>query len=163
MYGTYEKFLDIYGTPMSMGEHSRFAWEADRLIDRHTTGLDNVRKLRVAFPTDEYDVECVQRCECALVYILHRFEVTEKLAASNAESTGRAVSGGVIKSVSSGSESIEYATDSESASGTAIDAAAKDTAKRAALIARTVRDYLSGAQDVNGVNLLYMGVYPYVL
>lgn len=163
MYGSYEMYLDVYGTTMSIDEYSRFAWEAKRLIDRHTTGIDNVRKLRVAFPVDEYDVECVQRCVCALVYMLYRLDAAEKLAAANAQNTGGAVSSGVIESISSGSESIKYVTDTESVGGTAIDAAAKDTTKREALILRTVREYLSGAQDANGVNLLYMGVYPYVL
>ena len=69
----------------------------------------------------------------------------------------------VISSVSSGSESVSYATGSAARSGTtAIDAAVSDPGARARLLDDIVRRYLSGVKDANGVNLLYMGRYPYV-
>jgi hypothetical protein len=41
-----------------------------------------------------------------------------------------------------------------------IDAAAADRTERKKLLAGIVWDYLRGIDDANGVNLLYMGMYP---
>ena len=160
-YGTYEKYIELYEA-IDIDAYKNLAWEADRLLDKHTTGIDNVRKLRVAFPTDEYDAEAVRRCEFALVYRLYRFDKAEKAAAANTDSLGDGVTSGIIETISSGTESITYATDTESMVGTPIDAAVGDVTKRQELFARTIRDHLTGVTDANGVNLLYMGVYPHV-
>ena len=66
--------------------------------------------------------------------------------------------GKVVSSVSAGNESISYSVGSD----TAINLAVKDLEARKKLIYATIREHLSGAKDANGVNLLYMGVYPRV-
>ena len=43
-----------------------------------------------------------------------------------------------------------------------ISKALVDFAVKEKLFRDTIREYLSGVSDANGVNLLYMGVYPYV-
>jgi hypothetical protein len=45
---------------------------------------------------------------------------------------------------------------------TMIDKALSDPAVKEKLFRDTIREGLSGVADANGVNLLYMGVYPRV-
>lgn len=61
-YIDFSDYLWIYSdSEITPGEFSRYAWEASRLIDIQTTGVDGVKK---PTPTDEDDLECVKRC-CA--------------------------------------------------------------------------------------------------
>lgn len=154
-YLTYADFCRVYGTEISVADFERFEFEAELEVDRYTTTIDNVKKLRVAFPTDRVDAEAVKRCVGKLVDVLYRFNVadTKSISASGD------VAGGAIASVSSGSESISYNT---SASASALAEANKSDVKRAEFTASIVRHYLSGREDANHVNLLYGGVYPHV-
>ena len=67
----------------------------------------------------------------------------------------------IISRVEAGNEAISYMEGQGST--TAIDVAVKDTAAKRKMLFDIVRDGLSGVEDANGVNLLYMGVYPEVL
>ena len=156
-YVTFEYFNGLYPNAINETDFNNLEWEARRILDAHTAGIDNVRKLRVAFPVDEDDAEAVKRCMCKLIKLMHDIEAAEKNRAIVKREDGT-VTSGVVSSVSSGSESINYATDG----GTAIDAAVKDISTRNVLYSDTVRTMLSGVADANGVCLLYMGVYPYV-
>ena len=73
--------------------------------------------------------------------------------------TSNGLHGKVVSSVSAGNESISYAVGS---SGSSVDKAITDISERNKLISSVVRECLSGISDANGVNLLYMGVYPRV-
>ena len=141
-YVEYDYFRKLH-KDISEDEFTALEYDARRIVNAHTTGVDNVQKLRIAFPTDEEDAEAVKRCMCKLIKLMHDINIAEV--------------SGVISSVSSGSESISYAT-----SGTAFGAAVANINERNKLFNSTVRQYLSGASDANGVNLLYMGRYPYV-
>ena len=129
-------------------------------MDALTTGIDGVKKLKTAFPTNEEDAETVKRCACKLVSILARIDAAQKAADSvrGYEFTEQGLRGKVISSVSAGNESISYTV--KASAETDIDKAMSDPALREKLLADTVREYLSGVVDVNGVNLLYMGRYP---
>ena len=63
---------------------------------------------------------------------------------------------------SAGNESISYSGAGDLAKSSSIAAAVADPQAREKLYRDTVTDYLSGVQDANGVNLLYMGRYPRV-
>lgn len=155
-YVTKEYYSGVYGQI----DETRFAnleWEARRIIDAHTTGIDNVRKLRVAFPVDEDDAETVKRCMCKLIKLMMDIEDAELSRGSIRRDDG-SVTSGPVSSVSSGSESISYAA----SGGTTIDTAVADMSARNKLFSQIVRQMLSGISDANGVCLLYMGVYPYV-
>lgn len=156
-YVTLDYFNGLYPDAGNIENFADLEWEASRIVDTHTTGIDNVRKLRVAFPRDEYDAEAVKRCICKLIKLLHDIEVAEKSRGLVQREDGT-VTSGVVSSVSSGAESISYAT----SGGTAIDAAVGDISARNKLLSQTVRQMLSGVSDANGVNLLYMGRYPCV-
>lgn len=140
---------------------ANLSWEACRLLDLHTTGIDGIKKLKVAFPTDEDDSETVKRCACKLVNLLYQIQQAESAANSvhGYESTEQGMRGKVITSVSAGNESISYSTGN--AAATVIDKAVTDKTVRDSLISTTIREYLSGIADANGVNLLYMGPYPH--
>lgn len=166
-FATYEDYKALYGNNGLDGAgFTRLIWEAERVMDDATTGADFVHKLRVASPVDEYGAEAVRRCACALVDTLRKMEEADEAdskARALVENADGTVHSRVIASVSSGSESISYATGSAARSGTtAIDAARSDPAARERLFADTVRRYLAGVTDANGVNLLFMGVYPRV-
>lgn len=154
-------YKGIYGE-ISEQEFANLSWEACRILDVHTTGIDNVKKLKAYFPTDEDDAELVKRCAAKLVNFLHKVQQAEAAAmeAHGFITTENGMRGKVISSVSAGNESISYSTGSGSA--TDIDAAVKSKATRDRMAAEIVWEYLAGVTDSNGVNLLYMGRYPSV-
>lgn len=155
-------YIGLYGE-IPDPDFARLSWEAERYVDIHTTGIDNVKKLRRYFPEDEDDAEAVKRCVASVLHFLHQVSKAEAaaLAASGFESTEQGMRGKVISSVTAGNESISYSTSGNS-TATAIDAAAKDKTARDGMIGGIIWQYLSGVEDANGVNLLFMGRYPRV-
>lgn len=152
-------YSGLYGE-ISETDFNRLSWDAARKLDYFTTGVDNVRKLSVAFPTDEYAAESVRRCCAKLVNLMHQIEqaTTAATQAKGYVETENGLRGKVISSVSAGNESISYAVNHQTA--TEIDKAVSDHAARERLFASTIESYLSGMSDANGVGLLYMGKYP---
>lgn len=154
-YVDYEYYSKFYGSKaIPEADFNRLLWDAEREIDKATSGADNVRKLKVAFPTNEEDAESVKRCVCALIEFLNNLEMAERSSAmvQGADGTMR---GGIIKSVSAGNESITYET-----SGT-IGNAIRSTKDRDLTVYAFIASRLSGVSDANGVNLLFGGRYPY--
>ena len=161
MYLTLEKYKDLYGE-IDPIVFNRACYDACKYIDRHTTGIDGVRKLKDYFPVSESSVEAVERCTAEIVNIIAQIQEAEKSASAGRgyTKTENGLQGKVVSSVSAGNESVSYSATGNQAS--AIDAAVSDLAARAELIRATVRHYLSDETDRNGVSLLYMGVYPCV-
>ena len=158
MYITLEDYQSIYD-PIDEKLFNNLAFEACRVMDIHTTRIDNIKKLKIAFPADADYAEMVKRCAAKLVNLMYQIQQAEISAVENRgyDMTEQGLRGKVISSVSAGNESITYATSTFS---TAIDAAVKSRTERDKLFANTVWYYLSGVEDANGVNLLYMGRYP---
>lgn len=152
-------YESLYGE-ISEKDFARLSWDACRLLDVYTTGADGVKKLKVAFPTDEENSEAVKRCACKLVNLLNQIETAEAAASAGRgyEQTEQGIRGKAISSVSVGNESITYSA--KSGSETAIDKATASTTSRGRMICSTIREYLSGVTDANGVGLLFMGEYP---
>lgn len=159
MYITYSEYTALYD-PIEEKVFNRLEHEARRYVDRMTTGADGVRKLRVAYPTDADSVETIRHCVASVINILHEILEAEQSASSGRGyvETQNGLQGKVISSVSSGNESISFSTGS--GMKTVIDAAVSDISSKNDLIFREIRDRLSGVPDANGVNLLYMGIYP---
>lgn len=162
MYAAYDFYKSLYDNDLTEADFNRLAWDADRMLDRFTTGADGVRKLRVAYPTDEYDADAVRRCACALVDIMRQLNAAEDNAAgaSGFIETANGLQGKVISSISAGNESISFST-SANANATRISAAVSDTVAREQLFYDTIVGYLDGVRDSNGIPLRYMGDYPY--
>lgn len=160
-YIDYSYYTSLYGE-ISEQDFNRLVFDACRILDNLTTGADGFRKLKYAFPEDQDDLEAVKRCAARLVSILWQVEKAEKSAylANEYTETENGLKGRVIASVSSGAESISYATGKQNS--TIIDKAVSDPVEKKRLLSKTVGEFLSGVQDANGVNLLYMGVYPHV-
>ena len=160
MYLKYEDYQNLYD-PMDEKTFNRLAFDACRYLDRFTAGIDGVKKLKVAFPVDEDSAFAVKHCAAKIVNLLFQIQEAETSASVGRgyEKTESGLRGKVVSSVSAGNESISYSSGSQI---TAIDAAVSDLAARDNLVSKTIRQCLSGVQDANGVNLLYMGVYPCV-
>ena len=153
MYIDFVTYSGWYKDGLTQTEFDNLAWEASRLIDIHTTGIDNVRKLSIAAPTDDYTTEAVKRCAAKIVSLLYEVEQAGKGVARE----DGTIHGKVISSVSSGAESISYAV----SNGLAQRILSGEMDKGAAVY-QIVKQSLSGLTDANGVNLLYMGRYPCV-
>ena len=160
MYISYDDYIEWY-EPMERTLFKRLEMESRQLIDRHTTGMDNLRKLQRFFPTDEYDAAAVKFCAAKIINALYQILQAENTAEASRgyESTEHGLRGKIISSISAGNESISYATGG-SASATAIEEATKDMTTRRKMLSQIVMDGLRGVRDANGVNLLYMGEYP---
>lgn len=160
-YVTYEFYTSLYGDSLTEANFNRLLWEAERKVDIATTGVDNIKKLRVAFPTDEDDAETVKRCVCKLMQVMQEIKEAEDAArqASGYSKTENGLVGKIISSISAGTESISYSTGS-SKTETMIDKALSDPTAQAQLFNDIILEYLSGVADANGVTLLYMGRYP---
>ena len=165
MYVDYEYYKSLYGSDaVSESKFNRFSWGASKKIEHYTTGADGVKKLQVAFPTDEESQEAVKRCLCALIELTSNIANAENNAKANTgyiEREDGTLLGKVVTSISAGNEKISYSAGE--ASATLISRAVADKAMREQLFRDTIKEYLSGVTDANGVNLLYMGTYPYVV
>ena len=161
MYLTIEKYKELYGEIDSMA-FNRACYDACKYMDRYTTGVDGVRKLREYFPVSKSSAEAVERCTAEIVSIISQIQEAEKSASVGRgyTQTENGLQGKIVSSVSAGNESISYSATGDQAS--AIDGAVSDLTARDKLIRNTIRHYLSGETDKNGVNLLYLGVYPCV-
>ena len=160
-YVDYKYYKALYSTAIPEEDFNRLSWDACKLADNATTGIDGVKKLRTAFPTDEDDAEAVKRCICKLIDTAYRLEQAEA-AAREAQGYIQRSDGTVVKktvtSVTAGAESISYATGGSAE--TAFSKALSDETEKDRMLKRIVEKYLSGVPDANGVNLLYMGEYP---
>jgi hypothetical protein len=153
VYIDYDDYVHLYD-PIDQKEFTRLLFEAERIADKYTTGIDGFCKLQKAMPVDDNDREAVKHCIARIVYLLHSINRVQQFGGY--EETEHGARGRVISSISSGNESISYSAGTV----TAIEKAASDFSVRRGLMAQIVRDYLSGVHDSNGVGLLYMGPYP---
>lgn len=162
-YVDYEYYKSLYGEKaLAEADFTRLLWDAEREIDKATSGVDNVRKLKVAFPVNEEDAEAVKRCVCTLVEFLKQIEDAEHNANSLGQYTERSdgsLQGKVVSSVSAGNESISYSVGKSA--DTAISNAIKDLHSKDVAVYQFITSRLSGVSDANGVNLLFAGRYPY--
>lgn len=159
MYITFDEYSGLYD-PMDKSLFERLALEAERVMDNHTTGIDNVRKLRHFFPTAEEDAQAVKQCAAKLINTLYQLHQAEEAAAQGRgyTQTDQGLRRQIVSRVEAGNEAISYSETKNA--NTAIDMAAADPAARRKLLNDIVTVYLRGVQDANGVSLLYMANYP---
>lgn len=165
MYVDYEYYKNLYGSDAASEiEFNRLSWDACKKMDYYTTGVDGVKKLQVAFPVEDYSVEAVKRCTCSLIELLKKIEQAEsnmQSASGYIQREDGSYQGKVVSSVSAGNESISYSAGSSN-NKTLFEKALTDEKVKTMLFRDMIVEYLSGTVDANGVNLLYMGIYPYV-
>lgn len=110
-------------------------------------------RLTKSFPTIEAHAVKVKKAVCAVAEILYLVDCQKK--AVSAQKTEDGNFRGAVSSVSSGRESISYATNGTASSVYA--SAAASTQALNDLVRDTAVKYLANVPDSNGVNLLYAG------
>lgn len=160
-YVTVADYQQFYNDSIEGVDFNRFVVGASQQADRLTTGIDGVKKLKIAFPTDSDDAEVVKAAICGVIHLMNEIATYEKTANATFGTITRedgTVAGKSVASVSSGSESISYST---SLSGQTMASAIVGDAKAQEEAYKTIlTEGFRGIGDANGVNLLYMGVYP---
>lgn len=159
MYITFDDYTKFYD-PIEEKLFNRLAFDACRYVDIHTTGIDNVKKLKQYFPTDEDDAQAVKNCVAKLVNFLAQVQEAETAIAMGRgyTETENGLQRKIVSRVEAGNEAISYME--SNAGSSVIDKAAADKSIKDKLVSDIIRDGLSGITDANGVNLLYMGAYP---
>lgn len=159
MYITFDDYTKLYD-PVEEKVFNRLAFDACRYVDIHTTGIDNVKKLKLYFPTDENDAQAVKNCVAKLVNFLAQVQEAENAIAMGRgyTETENGLQRKIVSRVEAGNEAISYME--SNAGSSVIDKAAADKSIKDKLVSDIIRDGLSGVTDANGVNLLYMGRYP---
>lgn len=145
------------------------AADFERVSDRASDFMDIITfdRLVDGLPSDERAATKVQKAVCAVAEKLYELELAEKqanaaaLAGASSGTPGGATSG-VIASRSAGSESISYASLSDTASGaknwSAVYQAAGNPQETNKILESAARLYLTGVRDDKGVLLLYAGL-----
>lgn len=159
MYITFEEYTQMYDA-IDEKVFNRLCFDACRVMDVHTTGIDNVKKLKQFFPEDEDSAQSVKHCAAKLVNLMDQIREAEVIAAIGRgyTETEQGFQRRIISRVESGNEAISYSE--AKGSSTTIDAAVADKKVRDKMMAEIIWEGLSGVEDANGVNLLYMGRYP---
>lgn len=160
-YVTLEDYNSLYNDTIEEKDFNRLCFHASKKADVLTTGVDGVKKLKVAFPTDSDDIEIVKASICGVIHLMYEIESLEN---SIEDSMGYVTQedgtrlGKTVTSISSGSESISYSTSASGqskASKLLIDSEAREREYQTIL-----EEGFRGINDANGVHLMYMGIYP---
>lgn len=161
-YADYKFYTESFGNVAPEADFPRLAERASDFIDLITHG-----RLVNGLPTNEYFQKRIKKAVCSLAEILYQIELAEKNAANAAASGASTTIGtggsatGVVTSVSSGSESISYATPQQIGASakewSAVYAAAGDVQKTDILLQSKAKEFLTGVATDDGVYLLYSG------
>lgn len=153
MYITFIEYSELY-SDLTEQEFNNYEYEAERIAEIETTGVDGFSKLQNAMPTDERNLKAIKRL---LIGLTHEVALMEKArsAGGYVDKSDGTIQGRTISRVSSGSESIHY-----SVTSTIYELSASDIELRNRYLISYAVERLRGVCDKNGVNMLYMGVYP---
>ena len=162
-YADYDFYTEsYYGNVVPEADFDRLAARASDFID--TLTFDN---LVDGLPADKRSQKRIKKAVCSLAELMYQIELAEKNAINQASAnvTDANVGGkstGIVTSVSSGSESISYATPQQKASGakewSAVYAAVGDIQKTNDLLYKTALPLLMGVRTDDGIPVLYAGV-----
>lgn len=163
-YADYEFYKTSYfGSVVPETDFPRLAERASDFIDTMT-----FNRLVDGLPENERSQKRIKKAVCSLAELMYQIELAEKNATNAAVSgTSTAIGSGgsttgIITSVSSGSESISYATPQQVGASakewSAVYAAAGDIQKTNDLLLKTVLPLLMGVRTDDGIPVLYAGV-----
>ena len=141
----------------------------DRLADRASDFIDVMTfdRLVDGLPADKRSQKRIKKAVCSLAELMYQIELAEKNAINQAsanltDTNVGNISTGIVTSVSSGSESISYATPQQKASGakewSTVYAAVGDAQKTNDLLLKTALPLLMGVRTDDGIPILYAGV-----
>lgn len=128
---------------------------APKWLERASDYIDTVtlHKTEFAFPEVEAHIKKVKKAVCAIAEGLYLIDEQLKAAQATADVNGNYH--GAIASMSSGRESVSYASN---LNASMFGKAATDRSERDKLLYGIALQYLAGVPDKNGINLLYAGV-----
>nr|DAQ55243.1 MAG TPA: Head Tail Connector Protein [Caudoviricetes sp.] len=162
-YADYKFYTESFGNVVPETDFPRLAERASDFVDLMTSN-----RLVDGLPTDERSQKRIKKAVCSLAELMYQIELAEKNATNAAASGASTTIGaggsttGVVTSVSSGSESISYATPQQKASGakewSAVYAAAGDVQKTNDLLYKTALPLLMGVMTDDGIPILNAGV-----
>ncbi len=162
-YADYEFYkTSFFGNVVPESDFMRLAERASDFIDRLTFD-----RLADGLPSDDRQQKRIKKAVCAVAEMLYQIDVAEKNALSAANGTSVSILGGgtatgIVTSVSSGSESISYATPQQIGASakewSAVYAAAGDVRKTNDLLLKTALPLLMGVRTDDGILILYAGV-----
>ena len=163
-YADYEFYTTSYfGSVVPETDFPRLAEKASDFIDTMT-----FNRLVDGLPTNEHSQKRIKKAVCSLAESMYQIELAEKNATNAAVSgTSTAIGSGgsttgIVTSVSSGSESISYATPQQIGASakewSAVYAAAGDVQKTNDLLLKTALPLLMGVRTDDGIPILYAGV-----
>lgn len=163
-YADYEFYTTSYfGSVVPETDFPRLAERASDFVDTMTFD-----RLVDGLPTNERSQKRIKKAVCSLAELMYQIELAEKNATNAAVSgTSTAIGSGgsttgIVTSVSSGSESISYATPQQIGASakewSAVYAAAGDIQKTNDLLYKTALPLLMGVRTDEGVPILYAGV-----
>lgn len=163
-YADYDFYKTSYfGSVVPEADFPRLAERASNFVDTMTFD-----RLVDGLPTNERSQKRIKKAVCSLAELMYQIELAEKNATNAAASGTSTVIGsggsttGIVTSVSSGSESISYATPQQIGASakewSAVYAAAGDVQKTNDLLYKTALPLLMGVRTDNGIPVLYAGV-----
>ena len=162
-YADYKFYTESFGNVVPETDFPRLAERASDFVDLMTSD-----RLANGLPTDERSQKRIKKAVCSLAEKMYQIELAERNATNAAVSgTSTAIGSGgsttgIVTSVSSGSESISYATPQQKASGakewSAVYAATGDVQKTNDLLYKTALPLLMGVRTDEGIPVLNAGV-----
>lgn len=143
-YATYEFYRNTYyGNSIEEADFNKLLSKSETIINRYT-----FNRLIKNMPEDESTQRQIGMCACELAEKV--MEIDKYIKASTINDKGETV---MIKSKSAGSESVTFATGETIYARLVNDNKALETFYYA-----TVKNYLAGYDDAEGINLVYAGV-----
>ena len=163
-YADYEFYKTSYfGSVVPETDFPRLAERASDFVDTMTFD-----RLVDGLPTNERSQKRIKKAVCSLAELMYQIELAENNATNAAVSgTSTAIGSGgsttgIVTSVSSGSESISYATPQQIGASakewSAVYTAAGDVQKTNDLLLKTALSLLTGVRTDDGIPILYAGV-----
>ena len=161
-YADYKFYTESFGNVVPEIDFPRLAERASDFVDTMTFD-----RLVDGLPTNERSQKRIKKAVCSLAELMYQIELAEKNAINQASANVTDInvgniSTGIVTSVSSGSESISYATPQQMGQSakewSAVYSVAGDTQKTNDLLYRTALSLLMGVRTDDGIPILYAGV-----
>lgn len=161
-YADYKFYTESFGNVVPETDFPRLAEKASDFIDAMTFD-----RLVDGLPENERSQKRIKKAVCSLAELMYQIELAEKNAINQASANVTDInvgniSTGIVTSVSSGSESISYATPQQIGASakewSAVYAAAGDVQKTNDLLLKAALPLLMGVRADDGIPVLYAGV-----
>ena len=161
-YADYKLYTESFGNVVPETDFPRLAEKASDFVDTMTFD-----RLVDGLPTNERSQKRIKKAVCSLAELMYQIELAEKNAINQASANVTDInvgniSTGIVTSVSSGSESISYATPQQIGASakewSAVYAVAGDAQKTNDLLLKTALPLLMGVRMDDGIPILYAGV-----